>query len=131
MKVPYAKKWQNETDNLRKIVLDCDLVEELKWGKPCFHLPEKERGDHHPARGRVRALVLQRRLAKGPAAHSPKDRRGAGGPLDQIHLSQRNFGTANDPEELHTKLSRSRSPEKRFPSRRLRSMWFPRNCERC
>ena len=36
MKVPYAKKWQNETDNLRKIVLDCDLVEELKWGKPCF-----------------------------------------------------------------------------------------------
>ena len=36
MKVPYAKKWQNETDELRKIVLDCDLVEELKWGKPCF-----------------------------------------------------------------------------------------------
>jgi len=36
MKVPYAKKWQNETDNLRKIALDCDLVEELKWGKPCF-----------------------------------------------------------------------------------------------
>ena len=36
MRVPYAKKWQNETDELRKIVLDCDLVEELKWGKPCF-----------------------------------------------------------------------------------------------
>jgi len=36
MKVPYAKKWQKETDNLRKVVLDCDLVEELKWGKPCF-----------------------------------------------------------------------------------------------
>ena len=36
MKVPYAKKWQNETDELREIVLDCDLVEELKWGKSCF-----------------------------------------------------------------------------------------------
>jgi len=36
MKVPYAKKWQKETDKLRKIVLDCDLTEELKWGKPCF-----------------------------------------------------------------------------------------------
>ena len=36
MRVPYAKKWQNETDELRNIVLDCDLVEELKWGKPCF-----------------------------------------------------------------------------------------------
>ena len=36
MKVPYAKKWQKETDNLRKIALDCGLAEELKWGKPCF-----------------------------------------------------------------------------------------------
>jgi uncharacterized protein YdeI (YjbR/CyaY-like superfamily) len=36
MKVPYAKKWQKETDKLRKIALDCDLVEELKWGKSCF-----------------------------------------------------------------------------------------------
>ena len=36
MKVLYAKKWQKETDKLRKIVLGCDLTEELKWGKPCF-----------------------------------------------------------------------------------------------
>jgi len=36
MKVPYAKKWQKEMDNLRNLVLDCDLTEELKWGKPCF-----------------------------------------------------------------------------------------------
>jgi uncharacterized protein YdeI (YjbR/CyaY-like superfamily) len=41
MKVPYAKKWQKETDNLRKIALDCDLVEELKWGKPCFTYQKK------------------------------------------------------------------------------------------
>jgi uncharacterized protein YdeI (YjbR/CyaY-like superfamily) len=36
MKVPYAKKWQNEMDKLRKIAVDCDLTEALKWGKPCF-----------------------------------------------------------------------------------------------
>jgi uncharacterized protein YdeI (YjbR/CyaY-like superfamily) len=36
MKVPFAKKWQKETEKLRKIALDCDLTEELKWGKPCF-----------------------------------------------------------------------------------------------
>ncbi len=36
MKVPYAKKWRKEADKLRKIVLDCDLAEEIKWGKPCF-----------------------------------------------------------------------------------------------
>ena len=34
MKVPYAKKWQKETDKLRRIALDSDLTE-LKWGKPC------------------------------------------------------------------------------------------------
>src|SRR6185437_2544903 len=36
MKVPYAKKWQKETDKLRKVLLECGLTEELKWGKPCF-----------------------------------------------------------------------------------------------
>jgi uncharacterized protein YdeI (YjbR/CyaY-like superfamily) len=41
MKVPYAKKWQKEIDNLRKIVLGCDLAEELKWGKPCFTYQKK------------------------------------------------------------------------------------------
>ena len=41
MKVPYAKKWQKETDKLRKIALDCDLTEELKWGKSCFTFQKK------------------------------------------------------------------------------------------
>ena len=36
MKVPFAKKWQKEADQLRKIALGCDLSEETKWGKPCF-----------------------------------------------------------------------------------------------
>jgi uncharacterized protein YdeI (YjbR/CyaY-like superfamily) len=41
VKVPFAKKWQKETDKLRKIVLDCDLTEEMKWGKPCFTYQKK------------------------------------------------------------------------------------------
>ena len=41
MRVPYAKKWQKETDKLRKIALDCYLTEELKWGKPCFTFRKK------------------------------------------------------------------------------------------
>jgi uncharacterized protein YdeI (YjbR/CyaY-like superfamily) len=41
VKVPYAKKWQKEADKLRKIVLDCDLTEEMKWGKPCFTYQKK------------------------------------------------------------------------------------------
>jgi len=41
MNVPYAKKWQKETDRLRHIALDCGLTEELKWGKPCFTFLKK------------------------------------------------------------------------------------------
>lgn len=41
MKVPFAKKWQKETEKLRKIALDCYLTEELKWGKPCFTFLKK------------------------------------------------------------------------------------------
>jgi uncharacterized protein YdeI (YjbR/CyaY-like superfamily) len=31
-----AKKWQEEFEKLRMIILDCDLTEELKWGWPCY-----------------------------------------------------------------------------------------------
>jgi uncharacterized protein YdeI (YjbR/CyaY-like superfamily) len=31
-----AKSWQQEYEQLRAIALDCDLVEELKWGVPCY-----------------------------------------------------------------------------------------------
>lgn len=31
-----AKKWQEEIEKLRTIVLDCGLNEELKWGCPCY-----------------------------------------------------------------------------------------------
>ncbi|MFW9847194.1 MAG: YdeI family protein [Candidatus Thorarchaeota archaeon] len=31
-----AKKWQDEFEILREIILDCGLAEELKWGKPCY-----------------------------------------------------------------------------------------------
>ncbi len=33
-----AKNWQQEYEQLRAIVLACDLVEELKWGVPCYTL---------------------------------------------------------------------------------------------
>src|SRR5580698_2349339 len=31
-----AKKWQEESEKLREILLDCPLTEELKWGEPCY-----------------------------------------------------------------------------------------------
>ena len=31
-----TKKWQEELMQLRMILLDCGLTEELKWGQPCY-----------------------------------------------------------------------------------------------
>lgn len=34
------KKWQKEIEQLRMIILDCGLTEELKWGCPCYTFNE-------------------------------------------------------------------------------------------
>jgi uncharacterized protein YdeI (YjbR/CyaY-like superfamily) len=34
-------KWQKEFEQLRKIILDCGLTEELKWGQACYTLQNK------------------------------------------------------------------------------------------
>ena len=31
-----AKQWREEFEQLRRIILDCGLTEELKWGVPCY-----------------------------------------------------------------------------------------------
>lgn len=36
-----AGKWQEEVKKLRTILLACDLVEELKWGCPCYTFEKK------------------------------------------------------------------------------------------
>ncbi|WDZ98842.1 YdeI/OmpD-associated family protein [Mucilaginibacter sp. SJ] len=35
-----AGKWQEEVEQLRSVVLDCGLTEELKWGCPCYTFRE-------------------------------------------------------------------------------------------
>ena len=34
-------RWQKELEQLRMIVLDCGLTEELKWGCPCYSFEKK------------------------------------------------------------------------------------------
>jgi len=35
-----AKKWQEETQALRMVLIDCGLSEDIKWGKPCYSFDE-------------------------------------------------------------------------------------------
>src|SRR5438552_10508303 len=36
-----AKKWHEEFEKLRMLILDCGLIEELKWGQPCYTSPTR------------------------------------------------------------------------------------------
>jgi uncharacterized protein YdeI (YjbR/CyaY-like superfamily) len=36
-----AGNWQEEYTKLRKIILECELTEELKWGVPCYTYQKK------------------------------------------------------------------------------------------
>lgn len=36
-----VKQWKMELEKLRKIILDCGLTEELKWGHPCYALEKR------------------------------------------------------------------------------------------
>ncbi|MED3992231.1 YdeI family protein [Priestia aryabhattai] len=36
-----AKKWKEEYETLRKIVLDCELTEDYKWMNPCYTFDKK------------------------------------------------------------------------------------------
>jgi len=36
-----ATKWQKEYEKLRTIIIDCGLMEDLKWGCPCYTFEKK------------------------------------------------------------------------------------------
>jgi uncharacterized protein YdeI (YjbR/CyaY-like superfamily) len=66
MKVPYAEKWQKEIDALRKVALGCDLVEEVKWGKPCFTHQSKNVAIIIPLRDSCALSFFKGALLKDP-----------------------------------------------------------------
>ena len=61
-----AKKWQEEFEKLRKIILDCGLTEELKWGKPCYSFQESNIVLMHGFKEYCALLFMKGALLKDP-----------------------------------------------------------------
>ncbi|HEX2925868.1 MAG TPA: YdeI family protein [Ruminiclostridium sp.] len=61
-----AKKWQEEFEKLREIILDCQLTEELKWGKPCYTFEEKNIVLIHGFKEYCALLFIKGALLKDP-----------------------------------------------------------------
>jgi uncharacterized protein YdeI (YjbR/CyaY-like superfamily) len=60
------KKWQKEFDKLRMIILDCQLTEEMKWGKPCYSFEEKNVVLIHGFKDYCALLFIKGSLLKDP-----------------------------------------------------------------
>ncbi|MFL7837301.1 MAG: YdeI/OmpD-associated family protein [Candidatus Promineifilaceae bacterium] len=61
-----AKQWQEEYRALRRIVLDCDLTEELKWGVPCYTFEGKNIVLMHGFKKYCALLFVKGALLKDP-----------------------------------------------------------------
>jgi len=60
-------KWQEEFERLRIIVLDSGLVEELKWGCPCYTLEKKNVVLMHGFKSYCALLFFKGALMKDPS----------------------------------------------------------------
>ena len=61
-----AGKWQEEFAMLRTIILECDLVEELKWGQPCYTFEKRNIVLMHGFKDYCALLFFKGALMKDP-----------------------------------------------------------------
>jgi uncharacterized protein YdeI (YjbR/CyaY-like superfamily) len=61
-----AANWREEMEQLRKIMLDCQLSEELKWGKPCYAFENKNIAIIQPFKDHCALLFFKGALLKDP-----------------------------------------------------------------
>jgi uncharacterized protein YdeI (YjbR/CyaY-like superfamily) len=61
-----AKQWQEEFEKLRKIILDCGLIEELKWGCPCYTFEKRNIVLMHGFKEYCALLFFKGALLKDP-----------------------------------------------------------------
>lgn len=63
-----AKKWQEEIEALRTLVLGCGLTEELKWGVPCYTFQNSNVVLIHTFKDYCALLFFKGALLKDPDA---------------------------------------------------------------
>lgn len=59
-------QWQQEYEKLRRIVLECDLTEELKWGCPCYTFEKRNIVLIHGFKEYCALLFVKGALLKDP-----------------------------------------------------------------
>ena len=63
-----TKQWHDEFEILRRIILECPLTEELKWGKPCYTFQDNNIVLIHGFKDYCAVLFIKGALLKDPEA---------------------------------------------------------------
>lgn len=61
-----AKRWRDETAALRDILLDCELEESIKWGKPCYAHGDANIAVIQPMKGFLALMFFKGALIEDP-----------------------------------------------------------------
>ena len=86
-----AKKWQEEFEKLRMIILDCGLTEELKWGHPCYTFQKSNIVIIHGFKEYCALLFCKGALLNDPKGIlNPTNGECAGSSPDSVHQCSRN-----------------------------------------
>ena len=119
-----AKKWKDELEQLRTIVLDTPLVEEVKWGVPCYTYDDHNVVLIHDFKDYcallfVKGALLQRSLW----CSNPANKECAIGPPDPFQECRRNSGDGTHRKILHPRSHRCR--KSRFESEKKETSEYP------
>ena len=69
------EKWRDELNELRIIILDCQLTEEMKWGVPCYTFQGKNVVLIHGFKNYCAILFIKGAMLKDPMAFLSNKRR--------------------------------------------------------
>jgi len=61
-----AEQWKAESERLRRIILECGLTEELRWGKPCYSFEGSNVALIHGFKNYCAVLFMKGALLKDP-----------------------------------------------------------------
>lgn len=102
-----AKKWQEEMTELRRILLDCQLNEELKWRQPCYTAQGKNivligGFKEYCALLFVKGVLLKdaKRVLVRPGEHTHAAR------MNSLHQRSRNHEDETHFESVHSRSHR-------------------------
>ncbi len=85
-----SKKWKEEYEKLRNIVLDCGLDEEFKWMHPCYTFEKKNIVLIHGFKEYCALLFHKGALLQDPRDFDSTNGECTGGTADSVHECSRN-----------------------------------------